>query len=583
MLDASFSFILVLISVCYPAESWIPSGAPGNLWAHDPFLLPPPEMEPEQLFIRSNSIVGPIGPPPPPPPPFLMPSISPFNVSELSGNMFNLYFGKEYHEVEDNLEYFRHDLGVNLFHHHWHSANPFNGELVANDRRGESFYYMHQQFLARYNTERLANGEETIPSVHDYVKLESHIEQTYQFPEYDVVPFDALCQASYDSMQEMTNNIIDAINQGYAIQEGTDAQIPITVDLLGNMIQPSSSTPNTRLYGGSHNMGHYNIAYCHFKGNQKVNIQALSDLGDTRTAPRSPVFYRFHTYVDDIFKIYLNKVPEYTKQDLDFPGMIVKSAKTVGEKGAINLLETFNQKVLKDEVYDKDALTVEYNQTTHIQHEDFHYEITVKSEHSEPKIGFLRIFLAAKYDVDGKQFPLSAQRNFFIELDKFPVTLNPGNNTIKRSADESVVTVKFDEMFRLLAKGKYSSLVAEEKDFCACGWPDYFLIPRGNQKGMAFQLFVMVSDFQRDSVEGIMFTPPNPTLQKETQCKEAYSYCGKMESLYPDRAPMGYPWDRPAPKWASSLKDFCTPNMLVEDLVIKYNPETVLPPIRDIP
>lgn len=44
----------------------------------------------------------------------------------------------------------RHDLGINLFHHHWHKANPFNGPLVGNHRRGESFYYMHQQLLARY-------------------------------------------------------------------------------------------------------------------------------------------------------------------------------------------------------------------------------------------------------------------------------------------------------------------------------------------------------------------------------------------------------------------------------------------------
>ena len=41
---------------------------------------------------------------------------------------------------------------------------PFDGnrELVAKDRRGEIFYYMHQQIVARYNAERLSNG---MPSV----------------------------------------------------------------------------------------------------------------------------------------------------------------------------------------------------------------------------------------------------------------------------------------------------------------------------------------------------------------------------------------------------------------------------------
>lgn len=62
-------------------------------------------------------------------------------------------------EEEHRLAYFREDLGVNLHHWHWHLVYPGRGDraIVAKDRRGELFFYMHQQIIARYNIERLCN------------------------------------------------------------------------------------------------------------------------------------------------------------------------------------------------------------------------------------------------------------------------------------------------------------------------------------------------------------------------------------------------------------------------------------------
>lgn len=48
----------------------------------------------------------------------------------------------------NRLWYFREDLGINLHHWHWHLVYPFEASdrnIVAKDRRGELFYYMHQQ------------------------------------------------------------------------------------------------------------------------------------------------------------------------------------------------------------------------------------------------------------------------------------------------------------------------------------------------------------------------------------------------------------------------------------------------------
>lgn len=54
-------------------------------------------------------------------------------------------------EVEQCLFYFREDIGVNLHHWNWHLIYPANGPKAVTDknRRGELFYYMHEQVMAR--------------------------------------------------------------------------------------------------------------------------------------------------------------------------------------------------------------------------------------------------------------------------------------------------------------------------------------------------------------------------------------------------------------------------------------------------
>lgn len=55
-------------------------------------------------------------------------------------------------DEEHRVAYWREDLGVNLHHWHWHLIYPFEGDMriVNKDRRGELFYYTHQQMIGRY-------------------------------------------------------------------------------------------------------------------------------------------------------------------------------------------------------------------------------------------------------------------------------------------------------------------------------------------------------------------------------------------------------------------------------------------------
>lgn len=87
-------------------------------------------------------------------------------------------------DEEHRLWYFREDVGINLHHWHWHLVYPFesnNRAIVAKDRRGELFYYMHQQLVARYNFERFSNR---LARVKRFNNLREPIAEAY-FPKMD--------------------------------------------------------------------------------------------------------------------------------------------------------------------------------------------------------------------------------------------------------------------------------------------------------------------------------------------------------------------------------------------------------------
>lgn len=53
-------------------------------------------------------------------------------------------------------------------------------------------------------------------------------------------------------------------------------------------------------------------------------------------------------------------------------------------------------------------------------------------------------------------------------------------------------------------------------------------------------------------------------------CQKAHSYCGIRDRLYPDRRPMGFPFDRMPRDGVNTLREFMTPNMGVLDVQIRH-------------
>ncbi|XP_013167402.1 PREDICTED: phenoloxidase subunit 2-like [Papilio xuthus] len=483
-------------------------------------------------------------------------------------------------DVEHRLAYFREDLGVNLHHWHWHLVYPFTASdrrIVAKDRRGELFFYMHQQIIARYNGERLNNS---LPRTKKFSNWREPIPEGY-FPKLDSLtssrgwpprqagmrwqdlnrPVDGL-NVKISDMERWRRNIEEAIATGMVRLPNGSTQA-LDIDTLGNMVEASMLSPNLELYGSLHNNGHSFSAYMHDPTHRY--LENFGVLADEATTMRDPFFYRWHAFVDDLFQRYkeTTNVRRYSRSELDNPGVQVTSAMIVSNGGQANTLNTYwmSSDVDLSRGLDFSDRGPVFARFTHLNHRPFRYVINVNNTGSARR-ATCRIFIAPKFDERNLAWVLSDQRKMFVEMDRFVVPLNAGLNTITRNSTESSVTIPFEQTFRdLRAEGgnpRAGNLTSF--NYCGCGWPQHMLVPRGTEAGAPYQLFVMLSNYELDKIEQADGT--------EMTCKQASSFCGLRDKKYPDKRAMGFPFDRPS-STATSIEDFVLPNMALVDLTIR--------------
>ncbi|RVE44160.1 hypothetical protein evm_011180 [Chilo suppressalis] len=335
------------------------------------------------------------------------------------------------------------------------------------------------------------------------------------------------------------------------------------IDVLGNLMESSILSRNRGYYGDLHNMGHVFISYAHDPDHR--HLEQFGVMGDSATAMRDPVFYRWHSYIDDIFNLYKSKLPPYPADRLDFPGIRVSSVGVQGAAGNNTLGTQWEQSTVElSRGLDFTPRGSVLARFTHLQHEEFQYVFEVDNSSGQATMGTFRVFIAPTVDESGQPLPFEDQRRLMIELDKFSQPLNAGSNTIRRSSTESSVTIPYERTFRSQAArpGQPGDAASAEFDFCGCGWPHHMLLPKGTAQGYPVVLYLMVTDWNQDRV------------QQDTvgTCNDAASYCGIRDRKYPDRRPMGFPFDRPAP--AATLSDFLRPNMGVQMCTIRFTDAT---------
>jgi len=455
---------------------------------------------------------------------------------------------------------------MNAHHYHWHVVNPAvwkNKYGNYSDRKGELFYYMHSQMVARYDIERLSNGiPRTVPfqSFNDEIEegynphltmAKTQYHYAYRPPHFTLQDLPTLPKSR---LQEWSNNLFHAIHTGQLTRpNGTKLALNNEhgIDYLANTIEANYDSVNYKLYGNLHCYAH--VISAKITDPTTAYNEDYGVMYDVATSARDPLFYRWHKFINKFFSEHKKMLKPYTKDELDFPGVKVEKVSVQTSTSEPNLIRTFWQdahlKVREGFLFTRQSPA--YVKLTHLDHETFTYRIDVNNGGSAHE-AVVRIFLAPVYDEFEHRFDIKHQKSLMIQMDKFVTKLTPGKNTIVRSSLNSTVTMEANSIFG--AKRPSKTI-----DNCRCGWPDYLLVPKGNYEGMKFQLFVMVGDWAKDE---------NTESRGNCFCKDSLTYCGGIDSKYRDTKPFGFPYDRKIK--AESWQDWETDNIAHTDITVKF-------------
>ncbi|PNF43213.1 hypothetical protein B7P43_G15667 [Cryptotermes secundus] len=422
---------------------------------------------------------------------------------------------------EQRVAYFGEDIGMNSHHSHWHMDFPFwwkQEYTVDKDRKGELFFYMHHQMVARFDAERLSND---LPAV-EPLEWDQQITEgfapaaTYEngqeFPmRPDNMKFCDLPSLSVRDMKIVEGRIRDAIASSF-VKTADSRLLSINntagINLLGEIIESSANSVNPVYYGQLHNDGHVMLS----KVTDPLQRYGVPPgvMEHFETATRDPAFFRLHKHVDNLFKLHKDLLLPYDVSELDFPGVKIEAVKVVGSCKASTpnqLITYFDEShidlnnivenVGQEQPVDIKAVVSRLN------HEPFKYVITVNSK--KPVRGIVRIFLAPKLNWFGQRVPLDVARWGFIELDRFPVRLASGDNIVSRNSVDSIITVPEPRSFSNLVSDVEKAIRGEQvfsydKYYRHCGFPRRLLLPKGKPEGMVYQLYVVVTDYDKDIV-----------------------------------------------------------------------------------
>merc|ERR550519_255556 len=451
---------------------------------------------------------------------------------------------------EQHVAYFGEDIGMNVHHVMWHMDYPFWWEDEKSggahlDRKGELFFWAHHQLAAGFDSERLSNNLDIVDELYWNKPIVEGFapHTTYRYGgEFPTRP-DNVAFADVEGIVRVRDMIImesrirDAIAHGYiTAAEGSHVDLMNShgIDHLGDIIESSLYSPNVQYYGALHNSAHILLG-------RQSDPRGKFDLPPSvmehfETATRDPAFFRLHKYMDGIFKEHKDTLHPYTKEDVQFPGVHLRSVTVEGE------LETHFEDFVFDlamAVDSSDAKVVDASAKTHrLNHGDFSINFNVQNDNDVAHAVF-RVFLCPRKDNNVIMFSLSEVHWHCIEMDKFWKKLSKGENKVSRKSTESSVTVKDIPSFASLIKEADEAVASgndlHNEDFTqTCGIPSRMLLPKGKEQGMEFTLAVAVTDGTADEHHEDL----------ELDDHHAHSHCGITGEKYPDHQPMGFPLDR---------------------------------------
>ncbi|XP_034944756.1 LOW QUALITY PROTEIN: arylphorin subunit alpha [Chelonus insularis] len=470
-------------------------------------------------------------------------------------------FMKYFMDPEYKLYYFTEDVGLNNYYYYIRSLFPFWITIkdleLPKHIRGELYYYVHQQLMARYYLERLSNG---FGEIEDFSFYKSFAPGYYSSLVYgngvsvpSREPYSFVPYYKYKYVKEAENiesRILAAIDSGYVYDyEGKKYELysPEGIELLGNIIEGNYDSCNPRFYGAIDAL--YRDIFGFNYDCKSKHCFVPSALQFYSTSLRDPAFYYLYKRIIGYFYRYKCNLPSYSHSELEFPGVYIEDVKVEKLYTFMEPYDYFINNAVTVDSY-KSGMNFDIKVKKYrLNYKPFTYYFNIKSDKATK--GMVRIFLGPSYDDYYFKEPNYFYYNWyeFVELDKFSVDLKPGMNTIERLSTDSYYTAKdfvgSDYFYKKLLKsiGGSEPFTYSGKYY---GFPNNLYLPKGKAGGMPYKLFVFVYPFE----ESKMTTFDFPLF-------------GKM---FYDGKPFGFPLDRPMYPWYYDLS-----NMYFKDVYIYHN------------
>ncbi|KZC07219.1 Hexamerin [Dufourea novaeangliae] len=464
-----------------------------------------------------------------------------------------------FEDSEYQLDYYMEDVSLNAYYYYFRQVFPtwLSSKTVdiPMNMRGQLYYFIHQQLMAKYYLERLSNNVGEIADFDWYKPIYpgffSGLTYSNGIPiphrnRYSNIPF--YKNKYLKEVNVLETRIMEAIDSGYLYDtEGNKVNIytPEGLTLLSNVIEGNIDSCNIKFYGMYDALARDILGYSfEYKDKSKMIPSALQCYPVNM---RDPAFYMLYKRIMSYFLRYKKYLPSYTQSELQFPGVKIESVNIDKLSTYFDQCDTLiSNAVAVENLKTGQSLRLKARRRC-LNYKPFSYKFNINSD-KEMK-GMLRIFLGPSFDEIKQDFIYLKNYYYnFVEMDKFVVELRQGMNNIERQSSDSTMTqpemipsdIFMDKLNKAIS-GSEPFMYSESM----LGFSERLTLPKGRPEGMKYKMFFFLSPFDEGSAQ----TYEMPMFGK----------------ILTDNRPAGFPLDRPMYAW-----NYTIPNMYLKDVLI-YN------------
>lgn len=507
---------------------------------------------------------------------------------------------------EQKLSYYTEDVGLNSYFFYQHVDYPFwlGGKEFGlyKDRRGEYFFWVQQQMLARYLLERYSHDMPRIKDFTWWTPLQPYYPNMRTYYGYPFMSRDEghiihqeNVHYEVDYIYAYEHRLLDAIDSGrFKLPNGSYVECSQGngIDYLGNLVEGNPDSYNQRYYDYFSQVykvfGRYYEKTHQYQGTVNPSVFSHPEL-----QARDPAYWSFiRRYLLFYFYRYTGHMSPYTEKDIGFDGVQIESvnvdklityfdhfdadisnavdveypiqgSNNNNDDGFINLdipigSNSQPQSFGRVSQYHGEDFVIKARQQR-LNHIPFKVSVKVKSKVATPAV--VRFFLGIKHDEVGHVLNLNENRHTFFMLDAFKYDLVEGTNSIIRQSREFFNQVKdrtsYYELYKwMMMVDAGTKQWQMDNSEAHSGFPNRLLLPRGKEGGQVFRLFVHVSPY----------VPPQ--VPQYSTFDATISTGIGSGSRYIDNMPLLYPLDR-----LIDELHWYTPNMHYEDVTIYHKTE----------